>query len=213
MKALFFATMTLIAFAGSALAQSGGVAVLDIDEVARQLGVEEKVRVDLLSMQNNLNTELQKTQAALQNQMVGVERAAGQNPTEEQRRQILATNQQLNAEFNRLRTQAQQTLAQERVRLINEFRIKLEPIAQKAAKAKGLDIVLMKVTPPVFSFAPEVDITIDTTKLAEEAGMKVEAAAAPAPAPATPVATPAGGDAGKEKAAPKDAKGKAKAKE
>lgn len=212
MKTLLFATTTLIAFAGSAFAQSGGVAVLDIDEVARQLGVEEKVRVDLLTMQNNLNGELQKTQAALQNQMVGVERAAGQNPTEEQRRQILATNQQLNAEFGRLRNQAQQTLAQERVRLINEFRIKLEPIALKAAKAKGLDTVLMKVTPPVFTYSPEVDITQETAKLAIEAGMKVEAAAAPAPAPvpATPVATPASGDAGKEKAQPKDSKGKGK---
>ena len=222
MKKLLLAILALVVLASSSVAQSGGVAVLDIDAVARELGIEEKVRVDLVSMQNSLNQELQRTQAALQNQMLGVERAAGQNPTEEQRRQIVATNQQLNAEFNRLKSQAQNTLAQERVRLINEFRIQLEPYALKAAQAKGLEVVLMKVTPPVFTYAAEVDITEDTAKLAAEAGMKVEAAAAPAPAPApapaaTPVAAPANGDAGKAKAKESGAKeggekGKAKAK-
>ncbi|MDF1860188.1 MAG: OmpH family outer membrane protein [Verrucomicrobiales bacterium] len=211
MKKILFATLASVVFASVASAQSGGVAVLDIDAVARQLGVEEKVRVDLIGMQNSLNQELQKTQGALQNQMMGVERAAGENPTEEQRRQIVATNQQLNSEFNRLKSQAQNTLAQERVRLINEFRIQLEPIALKAAKAKGMDVVLMKVTPPVFAYTAEVDITQDTAKLAEEAGMKVEVTAAPAAAPAaTPVAAPAaGGNGGKAK----EKAGKAKAKE
>lgn len=188
MKTLLLSASLAAVFTCSVVAQAGGVAVLDIDQVARDLGVEERVRVDLLTMQNKLNAELQKTQASLQNQMVGVEKAAGENPTEEQRRQIVATNQQLNSEFNRLKGQAQQSLAQERVRLINEFRIQLEPIAMEAAKAKGLDVVLMKVTPPVFTFANEVDITADTTKLALDAGMKVEIPEAPTQAtPATPV--------------------------
>lgn len=211
MKSILLSTFALLAFAFPAAAQKGGVAVLDIDEVARQLGVEEKVRVDLLNMQNNLNADLQRTQETMQKQMTGVEEAAGENPSEEQKRQIIATNQQLNEEFNRLKGQAQNTLAQERVRMINEFRIRLEPIALKAAQEAGLEVVLMKVTPPVFTYATNVDITQATVKLALEAGMQVKAAEvtnAPAPAgapstPAVPAAT-AGGDAkakgdGKEK--------------
>lgn len=204
MKKLLVLTIATVAFTLSAQAQTGGVAVLDIDAVARNLGVEEKVRIDLLTMQNNLNAELQKTQQTLQAQMSGVEQSAGENPTEEQRRQILATNQQLNSEFNRLKAQAQQQLANERVRLINEFRIKLEPVALEAASAKGLDVVLMKVTPPVFAFGAKVDITDDTTARAIEAGMNVEIPAEPT----TPVATPSEGDAegdkGKEKAKSKE---------
>lgn len=206
MKQLLCSSLALLLFATPALAQKGGVAILDIDEVARQLGVEEKVRVDLLTMQNNLNADLQRTQDTMQKQMSGVEEAAGENPSEEQRRQIMATNQQLNEEFNRLKGQAQTTLAQERVRMINEFRIRLEPIALKAAQEQGLEVVLMKVTPPVFTYATSVDITQATTKLALEAGMQVKASEvenAPAPdaAPATPApAAPADGkDKGKEK--------------
>jgi len=172
--------VTLLTLAVAAPAQDGGVAILDIDEVARRLGVEEKVRMDLLSFQDDLNQRLQQEQGVLQNQMIRVERAAGENPTEDQRREILAANQQLNAEFNQVRAQAESLLAEERIRLINEFRISLEPVAMRAAEAKGLKVVLMKVTPPIFTYASEVDITDATTELAIEAGLNVDPPAAPA---------------------------------
>lgn len=196
MKTLLFPLLALAGLTLSAPAQNGGVAVLDIDEVARQLGIEEKVRVDLLGMQNNLNADLKRSQETMQKQMTGVEEAAGKNPSEEQKRQIIATNQQLNEEFNRLKAQAQNTLAQERARMINEFRVRLEPIALKAAQEIGLDVVLMKVTPPVFAYATAVDITQATTKMALDAGMQVNSggvtnAPAPPSAPARPpVAAP-----------------------
>ncbi len=215
MKSILLSSFLLLAFAFPAAAQKGGVAVLDIDEVAKQLGVEDKVRVDLLTMQNNLNADLKRTQETMQKQMAGVEQAAGENPTEERKREIVATNQQLNEEFNRLKAQAQNTLAQERVRMINEFRIRLEPIALKAAQEVGLEVVLMKVTPPVFTYASGVEITQATVKLALDAGMQVKAAGvtnAPTPEvpvamPATPAATPA--SSGKAKSEGKE-KGKSK---
>ena len=174
MKNLLLTACITIFFAVPGQAQSGGVAILDIDAVARELGVEDQVRVDLITMQSDLNAELQRTQATMQAQMNNVEQGAGENPSDSDRQKVLQTNQQLNLEFNRLKNQAQQNLAQERVRMINEFRIRLEPVALMAAKKKGLDVVLMKTTPPVFTHSKEVDITEETTKLAIEAGMKVE---------------------------------------
>ncbi|HRQ89014.1 MAG TPA: OmpH family outer membrane protein [Bacteroidia bacterium] len=216
MKKILLSSLCLLFASVPAFAQKGGVAVLDIDEVARQLGVEEKVRVDLINMQNNLNAELQRTQETFQNQMTSVEKAAGENPSEEKQRQILATNQQLNEEFNKFKLTAQNQLAQERVRMINEFRVRLEPIALKAAQELGLEVVLMKVTPPVFTYANSVDITQTTTKLALEAGLQVKAdeikpapTAAPAPAPAAAPAAPADN---KDIKGGSDDKGKAKGK-
>lgn len=195
MKSVVFLILATLTVSSAAFAQKGGVAILDIDAVAKELGVEEQVRVTLVSMQESLNAELQKAQSTLQAQMNGVEQAAGENPTDEKKQEVLATNQQLNAEFNRLKMQAEQNLVQERVRLINDFRIKLEPVALEVAKGKGYDVVLMKVTPPLFASAPEVDITADTAKLAKSKGMQVQvtpAAAAPAPAaaPTAPAAAP-----------------------
>ena len=234
MKTLLLTALSFAAFTLPALAQKGGVAILDIDEVARQLGVEEKVRVDLLNMQNNLNADLQRTQTTMQDQMTRVEQTAGENPSEEQKKQIFATNQQLNEEFNRIKGQAQQTLAQERIRMINDFRSRLEPIALQAAKAEGLEVVLMKVTPPVFAYATmlhdsslglvliseSVDITQATIKRALDAGMQVQPAAetTPVPAPSTPSGPSSGNatDASKGKSEAKEkgtAKEKGKAKE
>lgn len=204
-KTLLFGCLASLLLSLPVFAQKGGVAVLDIDEVARQLGVEEKVRVDLQKMQDNLNADLKRTQETMQKQMEGVEKAAGETPSDEQKRQIIATNQQLNEEFNRLKAQAQNTLGQERVRQINEFRIRLEPIALKAAQEAGFEVVLMKVTPPVFTYAQSVDITQATTKLALDSGLQVKASEVQnAPAPAT---TEAPADAPKA-----DGKGEAKAK-
>ncbi|MDF1849910.1 MAG: OmpH family outer membrane protein [Verrucomicrobiales bacterium] len=181
MKSVFFVLALVFAFHQVAFSEGGGVAILDIDAVARQLGIEEQVRVELAALQKRLAQDLQKTQAQLQTEMNGVQRAAGENPSEQQLRQIRATSQQLNSEFARLKTQAEQSLAQERVRMINEFRIKLEPIAKDAAAERGLDVVIMKVTPPVFTFSSNVDITEATYKLAVEAGMQVKPAATSAP--------------------------------
>ncbi len=200
MKKSIVSLLVACVFILPAVAQKGGVAILDIDAVAKQLGVEEKVRVDLLNIQNSLNAELQKAQTTMQTQMNGVEKAAGEKPTEEQRKQIVATNQQLNDEFNRMKSQAQQNLAQERVRMISEFRTRLEPIALKAAKAIGLEVVVMK-NAPVFAFDASVDITQETTRLALEAGMQVQPSAlAPAvPAPAASQETPESGAGGPAK--------------
>ena len=57
-------------------------------------------------------------------------------------------------------------------------------------------VVMMKVQPPVFAWADEVDITKEVIEKAKAAGMTVEAppaAAAPA-APATGEAAPAEGN-------------------
>jgi len=86
-----------------------------------------------------------------------------------------------------MKSQAQQNLAQERVRMISEFRTRLEPIALKAAKAIGLEVVVMK-NAPVFAFDASVDITQETTRLALEAGMQVQPSAVTptVPTPANP---------------------------
>lgn len=195
MKSVVFLILATVTLGSSAFAQKGGVAILDIDAVAKELGVQAQLQMALISMQESLKAELQKAQSTLQAQMNGVEQAAGENPTDEKRQEVAATNQQLNAEFDRLKMQAEQTLVQENARLIKDFQIKLEPVALEVAKGKGFDVVLLKVNPPLFASAPEVDITADTAKLAKSKGMQVQvtpAAAAPAPAatPAAPVAAP-----------------------
>lgn len=194
MKKLTLLIISSLLLVGTSHAQKGGVAILDIDAVARELGVEDSVKTLLQTMQDNLNIELKKTQASFQAQMKNIETLAGPNPNEDQKAQLLQANQRLNSEFNKLRQQAQRTLQQERITRINQFREKLKPLALEAAKAKGLDVVIMKVTPPVYAYSDSVDITVDTAARAVKAGLKektsVKPAATPAVTPAKPAAAP-----------------------
>lgn len=194
MKRAILLIISFLLVIAPAHAQKGGVAILDIDAVARELGVEAAVKASLQKMQDGLNADLKKAQANLQAQMKNVETQAGPNPTKEQQQQLLRANQQLNQEFNRMKAQAQQTLQQERVTQINQFRDKLKPIALAAAKTRGLDVVIMKVTPPIYAYSDGVDITADTTARAVKAGLKEKAppSAAPVPssAPSKPTAKP-----------------------
>ena len=191
MKKLTLLAITSLLFVATANAQNkGGVAVLDIDAVARELGVEASVKAALQAMGTNLNMELNKTKASFEAQLRNEQTQAGDNPDEKTKVKMIQLKNQLNTEFARLKQQAQRTLAQERVTRITQFREKLKPIAMAAAKAKGLSIVLMKVTPPVYGYTADVDITKDTIARAVKAGLKEKTPAKPAAAPAKPAATP-----------------------
>lgn len=182
-----------------AQAQNGGAAVLDIDKVAQELGIDQSVLTELQQIEANLNNQLAQVRGNLQTQMNQLEARAGQQPTPEIQAQLLEANRKLNADFNQVRAQAQNQLAAARIQRINEFRDKLRPIALDAAKAKGLQVVLT-LTPQVYANDESVDITAEVIKAAVAAGLKQEApapAAAPA-APATPEAKPS------EEAAPKE---------
>ncbi|MCB1234109.1 MAG: OmpH family outer membrane protein [Verrucomicrobiae bacterium] len=196
MKNLLILTI-LAAFAALApngWAQKGGVAVLDIDKVAQELGVDKAVLGELQKIEADLNTQLGQIRTNLQSQMNQLEAQAGQQRTQQVQAQLVNANQQLNAQFNNVKAQAQNQLAAARIAKINEFREKLEPLALEAAKAKGLGVVLTK-TPQVYAYDEALDITDDTIKRAKAAGLetKIEESAAPTPAPA-PAAAPETGE-------------------
>lgn len=177
------AAIAIIATAPTASAQQGGVAILDIDRVAQELNVDKAVVAELQLIGTDLNSELGQIRSNLQNRMQQFESRAGQNRSQQVQAELMAANRQLNEQFNQVKAQAQGKLAAERIKKINDFREKVKPIAQEAAKARGLDVVMTK-SPQVFTFVKAVDITDDVIKGAKAAGLEAEVPEPPAPAPA-----------------------------
>lgn len=183
-----------------AQAQNGGVAVLDIDKVAQELGVDQSVLTELKQIESNLNNQLAQVRTNLQTQMNQLEARAGQQRTQQIQAQLVQANRKLNADFNAVRQQAQNQLATARVQRINEFREELRPIALEAAKAKGLSVV-MTLTPNLYAHDESVEITDDVIARAKAAGLKIDIPAeAPAAEEATEEAAPATGEATEEAA-------------
>jgi Skp family chaperone for outer membrane proteins len=194
-----FAALATVLVLPMAHAQQGGVAVLDIDRVAKELRIDQSVASDLKEVETSLNAQLAQVRSNLQTQMNQIEANLGQQKTPEAQTQLVEANRKLNADFAAVRTEAQNRLTAARVQRINEFRDKLRPLAQAAAKEKGLEVVVT-VSPQLYAFVPEVDITEAVIRAAKEAGLEQPEPPAPDPQ-AAPAAVPASGAATPAKAA------------
>ena len=172
----------------SAQAQGGSAAVLDIDKVAQELGVDQSVLTELQQIEASLNNQLAQVRNNLQSQMNQLEARAGQQRTQQIQAQLVEANRKLNADFNAVRAQAQNQLAAARIQRINTFREKLRPVALEAAKAKGFNVVLT-LTPQVYAHDDAVDITDDVIQRAKAAGLDKELSSSAGEATPTTPAT------------------------
>jgi len=176
-----------LASTSSVIAQQGGVAVVDVDGVASELGIDKEVSESLKKAQDSLNAKLKEAQASMQKQFNdAVAKAGGDNATNEQKQQLAQFNKQLQNQFNQYQGQARTTLNREQMKLVSVFRDRIRPVAMEVAKSKGLGVVMQK-SDQIIGFVEEVDITKEVTaKL--KAQKPAESKAAPAAGTkATPV--------------------------
>jgi outer membrane protein len=203
MKKTFLATIALaLAAAGLAVAQDAGgpktakIAVIDMARVSAEstlgksfAGQLEKLQTDINTTAQTKQTELQKMDAAIQALQEELQKQ-GAVLSEEARdkkqqdivrkgRERQAFLEDGQAEINRMRERAQQQAQS----INNEFQVKVRPIVEEVARAKGYDIVLDAQV--AYTISRDIDITRDVIAKADEAA----ASAAPA-APATPSTPP-----------------------
>lgn len=126
---LFCASLFLGCGSGAGPEGTGGLAVVDLDQVAAELGRDAKIKEALLRREAELNQQFN---------LVG----RGGFPL---------------SESDRLRVR--QEMAAFRRTLINDFRNEIKPIAQKIASERGLSIVVPKNEGLLLSFEPGVEIT------------------------------------------------------
>ncbi len=168
-------------------AQQGGVAVVDVDAVASEIGADKEVLAALKAAQDNLNIKLKEAQTTMQKQFdEAVTKAGGDKATNEQKQQLAQFNRQLQNQFSQYKGQAQVALNREQAKRVLAFRDKIRPVAMEVAKGKGLSVVMQK-SDQIIGFQESVDITkAVAAKLKADmpAAAKPEAKAAPKAAPA-----------------------------
>ncbi|MBI1373015.1 MAG: hypothetical protein GC159_09665 [Phycisphaera sp.] len=189
----------IICGCGQSQAQSGGTkaVVIDLDKVAK-----EKQYDKLIAMQiNAANRELLKRRASiaqeLQHRLNAEKALIGPNANSEQLAELQRRIQAANRAMSEINAKVNQVAAQVRAKLIVDFRDKVKPLAEKAAKKHGATIVLVNGA-DVLWFEDALDISmevaaeLEAAKLPEEpkddaateGDAKKDATPAPAPAPA-----------------------------
>ncbi|NOX99170.1 MAG: hypothetical protein GXP30_05480 [Verrucomicrobia bacterium] len=165
------------------------MAIIDIDQVAREIGADKEFLSALKQAQDKLNAKLKETQVAMQKKFdEAVTQAGGDKASDEKKQQLAQFNQQLQNQFAQYKGQAQTALKQEQAKRVLAFRELVRPVAMEVAKSKGLSVVLQK-TEQVIAFQEAVDITSGVAaKLKAQEAAKPKKALKASPSPkATPI--------------------------
>ena len=175
--------------AGSWLTRSkGGVAVVDLDRVAKELGRDVQMANDLKQSQNSLANQLSAIEKNAVEQLQKMKTDMGDKPSEEDNQKLAQTAQATQIQFNNIQKKAVAAIGQRRDLLVASFREEARPVADKIAKANGAKAVVTRNDAFLFIFDDSVDIT-DAVVAEMRNAPKVAAPATPAPA--TAAAAPA----------------------
>jgi len=146
----------------SARAQSGRspiatVAVIDVIEIARQLGERERLQGQLDEHQSELTQKLELLQQDYLRRLEERKRELGTPISENQQRELEQFTASLNTQILQERNFAQNEYARFQAELEGGFAVRVKPIALAVARELGHSVVLTK--PIVFAYGEEADVT------------------------------------------------------
>lgn len=159
---------------------SAGIAIIDLDEVARQLGSDKQIVNSIQQRKAALNDKLvelaQNYTAEFKKQKQAIEAQPEAQNTEVQ---LASYEKEVNQKFNTVRAQAQQNLSQHKTNLIKKFRDAVRPAARKVARDHGYSVIVTKQD-SWYDYDPECDITNEVAEVLRQSAAAKKTAAKPA---------------------------------
>lgn len=159
LTAVSLLTLTGCDSGASAAKASGGVALIDLEVVAKRLGRDTEIDGALKSIGTDLEAKLAATQKDLQDEFQQLKKSLGENLTQAQNQKLADRGRELNEKFQQAQQAAREEVASKRTELVVRFREEIRPTALHIASARGLATVLVKSDIVVLANDPSVDIT------------------------------------------------------
>jgi Skp family chaperone for outer membrane proteins len=138
---------------------TGGVAVIDLDEVARQVGAGDEMSQAIQSHEAALNSQLQTLKASYVQQIQAKKDELGSEPTPEENQQLASLSQQATINLASAQQQAKGHLTKHRADLVIQFRKRVAPVAKQIAAERGLSIVIPRNDGMIVAVDDQIDIT------------------------------------------------------
>ena len=165
----------------------GGVAVVDLDRVSKELGRDVVIANDLKATQSALLNELAAIQKNANEQLQQMKSELKEDAPAEEIQKLQQTAGSAQMQFNQLQKQADAKLIQRRNFLFASFQEQARPIVYEVAKEHGAHAVVTETV--LYTFDDTIDIT--NAVIAKMRAMPALATPAPAAAPVAPAAAPA----------------------
>jgi Skp family chaperone for outer membrane proteins len=183
---------------GQTASAKGGLAVIDLDQVAKSVGRTQEINESWKVRKSALDQQLQAAQKSFKEQIEAKEAEFGDQPTDEQKQTIAAYKQQANAKLLEAGRKAQANLEQYRNQMVASFRDEVRPFAKQVASEKGLSVVIPRNEGFLLSIDEGVDITNDVILSFQSKKPAAAPTAAAKPAAITPKPTTAAADSATE---------------
>lgn len=166
---------------GTSTEPAGGVAIVDLDRVAKELGRDTVMVQQLQQQQSGLQQQLAEVKTSFEQQLAESFEELPETPDEEQTKKLLTMKRNANIQLATYKQQASNALGQMKNTVISQFRTEVLPVARAVAMERKLSVVLTSNDSVVFTYDRAVDITDDVIARLHQS------AAAPV-IPATPAA-------------------------
>ena len=160
----------------------GGVALIDLDDIAKRLGRDVAIVQELKDAGGPLGDQLTAAQKEYQTQFDRSKDSIGTKPSDADSQKLAELARNLNSQLQQKQQQAQQELNTKRASLVTRFREEIKPIALKIASSKGLGAVLLKSDGVVLAAEQGLDITDEVV-----AEMIRTGSSTPSPTPSKPL--------------------------
>jgi Skp family chaperone for outer membrane proteins len=144
----------------------GGVAIVDLDAVAKRTGRTEKITQSVQQKEASLNEELAQLQASMRERLTQKKQELGDNPTQKQKDELAEFERQLTVQLGRAQQQGRTKLSEHQNAIVQQFREEMKPLLRQIAAEQGLSIVIPKDERLLLTFEPAVDITDQVVQMA-----------------------------------------------
>jgi len=134
------------------------VLIVDLNAIAKATGQDQAMQKQAQTGRADINARLLESAQGLQQQLEAERAKAGDTLTEEQATQLQQMTVQAQQKYAQLQAEAQQKVQQYEASLVQEFRERIEPFAEKIARTRGARVILLS-DQSIFWHDTAVDVT------------------------------------------------------
>jgi len=142
----------------------GGVGVVDLDSLAKQLGRDQEMSKAVQERLTALNEKLTKLKDSLERLIDEKRTSFGDEADDDQRKQLFSMQERMESQLLESKRKAEVELANYKQALVDQFREQTKPILRDVAAARGLSIVVPRNNGLLLTIDPSVELTDEVAK-------------------------------------------------
>lgn len=138
----------------------GTVAIIDLAQVAKELGKADEITKTIQDKQKELEATLKDLRTRLNTEIGDKVKAFGPTPTEEQKKEVVKAQMMAQKRVQDATNAAKRKVTELQNNLMQSFRKEVGPVAMQIAKARGIGVVMIQ-SPSILAFDKATDISND----------------------------------------------------